>query len=63
MATKTNGSTQKMYFGLSRLNPDVKIKTWCEFWGNFGAFQKIGLSRPNPKFWKKTGLRRLNPNF
>jgi len=31
-------------FGLSRLNPNVEKKTRRRFWGNFGAFQKFGMS-------------------
>jgi len=42
---------------------ECRKKSLRGFWGNFGVFQKFGLSRLNPNFWKIIELSRLNPNF
>jgi len=48
---------------LSWLNPELEKKALWGFWGNFGPFEKLELSRLNPNFSKKKiGLSRLSPN-
>jgi len=40
---------------VSRFNPNLEKNPKWGFWGNFGPFENVELSRLNPKFSKKLG--------
>jgi len=49
--------------GLSRLNPHLEKQPKWGFWGNFGPFENVELSRLNPKLAEKDWVQPAQLEF
>jgi len=52
-----------MKCGLSRLNQNLEKEPKWGFWGNFGPFENVELSRLNPKISKQNWVKLAQLEF